>query len=103
VVVVVVALAVVVVVALAVVDVVAPVVAVVALVATVSVAAAGVVSAAAATVAADDPDDAAMAPVSIRTARALVAPVTWRARRAGCGRRRRGAEGVVVGSESMPR
>jgi hypothetical protein len=48
------------------------------------------------------PEAPAMAPVNSRAATALVAPVTWRARRAGWGRRRRmGAVVVVVWS--MPR
>jgi hypothetical protein len=46
-----------------------------------------------------DADPAAMAPVSTSAASALDAPVTWRARRAGCGRRRRKG---VVGVSSMP-
>jgi hypothetical protein len=47
-----------------------------------------------------DAEPAAMAPVSTSAASALDAAVTWRARRAGWGRRRRmGVFGVV----SMPR
>ena len=50
------------------------------------------------------PEAAAMAPVNSSAATALVAPVTWRARRAGCGRRRRTGAGVAgeAGVVSMP-
>ena len=88
----------------AVVVVVGAVVAVVALVdAVVTVSAAAVtVSAAAVSVAAVplDAEPAAMAPVSTRATSALDAAVTWRARRAGWGRRRRMGVFAVV---SMPR
>jgi hypothetical protein len=81
----------------AVVVVVGAVVAVVALVDAVVTVSAAAVSVAAVPL---DGEPAAMAPVSTRAASALDAAVTWRARRAGWGRRRRLEVFAVV---SMPR